>query len=113
MLDVTQDDRALFRRWLECRDAEAFATIVTRHSAMVYATCKRILHNAADAEDAAQECFLRLAQAHTPVRASLTGWLHTLATHCSLDRIKADARRRLLRTAHVRARQVPGRPLVQ
>lgn len=34
------------------------------------------------------------AQAHTPIRTSLAGWLHTPATHCSLDRVKADAGRR-------------------
>jgi DNA-directed RNA polymerase specialized sigma24 family protein len=42
--------------------AEAFQTIVSRHAGMVYATCRRILRNATDAEDMAQECFETLAQ---------------------------------------------------
>ena len=87
-------DTILLRKWSERRDAEAFAEIVRRHSAMVYAACKRILRNNADAEEVTQECFLKLAQAHSPIRSSLAGWLHALATHRAMDRIKADARRR-------------------
>jgi len=87
-------DLVLLQRWTERRDAEAFAEIVAQHAAMVYATCKRVLGNAADAEEVAQDCFLRLARADSPVQTSLAGWLHTLATHRSLDRIRSDARRR-------------------
>jgi len=54
----------------------------------------RVLGNAADAEDVAQECFIELAQSHAPARLSLGGWLHTMARRRSLDRMKADQRRR-------------------
>ena len=91
---MTPTDMALVEQWMERHDAEAFHEIVHRHSAMVYATCRRVLGNAADAEDVAQDCFLKLAQAHSPIRTSLAGWLHTLATHRSINRIRTDTRRR-------------------
>ncbi|HIJ64365.1 MAG TPA: sigma-70 family RNA polymerase sigma factor [Candidatus Hydrogenedentes bacterium] len=103
-------DAALLDLWLANRDAEAFAEIVSRHAGMVCATCTRILRNAADAEEVAQDCFLKLAQAHSPVRTSLAGWLHTLAVHRSLDRIKADARRRAREIRYVTAASEPSEP---
>ena len=67
---MTPTDMALVQRWMETQDAEAFHEIVRRHSAMVYATCRRVLGNAADAEDVAQDCFLKLAQARSPMTAN-------------------------------------------
>jgi RNA polymerase sigma factor (sigma-70 family) len=79
------------------RDAEAFAELVRRHSAMVYATCRRILRNPSDAEEAAQECFASLARRAPAERkgfSSLAGWLYTLATHRSVDRLRTENQRR-------------------
>jgi RNA polymerase sigma factor (sigma-70 family) len=75
------------------RDADAFSEIVRRHSSMVYATCLRILRNPADAEEAAQECFIKLATGDIELRSSLGGWLHRVATRHALDRIKIERRR--------------------
>ena len=91
---MSPTDTALFERWTATRDADAFAELVARHSAMVYGTCKRVLGNSADAEDVAQECFIELARARATIRRSLGGWLHTTAVHRSLDRIKAERRRK-------------------
>jgi RNA polymerase sigma factor (sigma-70 family) len=87
-------DTALLEQWRTRRDADAFAEIVARHSGVVYATCRRVLGNAADAEDVAQECFVELMGAHAKVRSSLPAWLHTMALHRSLDRLKKEKRRR-------------------
>ena len=57
----------------------AFAELVARHAAMVYGTCRRVLGNAADAEEVAQECFLQLISARIRIRDSLGPWLHTVA----------------------------------
>ena len=89
-------DVALLERWADQNDAEAFAELVARHSAMVYNTCRRILHNDADAQDIAQECFvglIQMADRKKRIESSLGGWLHTVAVHRSLDRIKTDKRR--------------------
>ena len=42
-------DAALLERWSTRSDVEAFTELVSRHSAMVYTTCKRILQNDAGA----------------------------------------------------------------
>lgn len=90
---MSSSDAALLKRWIEKRDAEAFDEIVTRYADMVYATCKRILGNPPDAEEVAQECFLRLVEGDPGVRSSLGGWLHKLAMHRSLDRVRSERRR--------------------
>ncbi len=90
---MSPSDITLLQRWQTKRDAKAFQEIISRHAAMVYATCRRILCNPADAEDVAQECFLTLAQGNDKNVRLLGGWLHTVATHKSLDRLRTDKRR--------------------
>ena len=92
--NVSASDTALWERWKHQRDPDAFGEIVSRHSGMVYATCKRILKNAADAEDAAQECFLELLNRRVIVRTSLAPWLHTVAVRRAFNRAKSETRRR-------------------
>jgi RNA polymerase sigma factor (sigma-70 family) len=68
--------------------------LVQRYSGMVFSACKRVLEDSVLAEDVTQECFIELMRSRKRIRASLGGWLHTMATHRSIDRIKGDARRR-------------------
>jgi len=88
-------DAVLLQRWTTRADAEAFAELVSRHSGMVYGTCRRILGDAAEAEDLAQECFLKLCQGGSREVSSLAGWLHRVATNRCLDRLREDKRRRV------------------
>jgi RNA polymerase sigma factor (sigma-70 family) len=88
------NDAILFERWRKRGDAEAFAEIVSRYSGMVYATCRRVLRNPADAQDAAQECFIELMRARVEPSPTLGPWLHTVAVRRSLDRFKSARRRR-------------------
>ncbi|MBL7647886.1 MAG: sigma-70 family RNA polymerase sigma factor [Candidatus Hydrogenedentes bacterium] len=94
------DDATLLERWTTRRDAEAFNEIVERFADQVYGTCKRILRNDADAEDAAQECFLLLVRAGGGVRSSLGGWLHGAATNLCRDRIRREINRRARESAY-------------
>ena len=91
---MTPVERVLLDRWTAHGDADAFAQIVAGHSAMVYNTCLRLLKSSAEAEDVAQECFCLLASGKARVRSSVGSWLHALATHRSLDRLRAGKRRR-------------------
>ncbi len=91
-MDTT--DSSLWERWERMRDADAFAELVARHSGMVYATCKRVLGNAAEAEDAAQECFLELVNGRVQVGDSIAPWLYTVAVRRALNRAEAVLRRR-------------------
>ena len=90
---MATNDSALLGRWIREQDADAFTEIVSRHSAMVYATCCRILLDAAEAEDVTQECFLKLTTFKRPRRQSLGGLLHTLATREALNRLKSLSRK--------------------
>jgi RNA polymerase sigma factor (sigma-70 family) len=85
-------DSVIFEKWVMRRDADAFAELVSRHVGMVHATCRRLLRNSADAEEVAQECFVKLAT-HGGAVDSVGGWLHQVAVHASLDRLRAEKRR--------------------
>ena len=96
-------DRAFLERWITRRDADAFRSIVLCYSSMVYGTCRRLLQNPTDAEDATQECFEVLAQTRRlPNKESLGPWLHGVATRQSLQRLRSDTRRRIRETRYAR-----------
>jgi RNA polymerase sigma factor (sigma-70 family) len=88
------NDQELLHLWTTRRDAEAFSELVTRHAAMVYHTCLRVLGNRADAEEITQDCFLRMADEAGSIHHSLAGWLYTVATRRSLNRIRGEKSRR-------------------
>jgi RNA polymerase sigma factor (sigma-70 family) len=96
-------EQMLLQRWADERDAEAFAEIVKRYAGLVYGTCRRVLRNEKEAEDVAQECFVKLAQVRRTTIGSLGGWLHTVATREALNRVKADRRRTARETAYASA----------
>lgn len=106
---MNHPDTVLLERWLAHRDPEAMAAIVRRHAAMVFATCRRATGNAADAEDVAQECFLKLA-AVGQGGSCLAALLHTMATRLSLNAIRGNARRRAREAAYAGAMDVAVEP---
>jgi RNA polymerase sigma factor (sigma-70 family) len=98
------DDRTdveLLHLFVHKRDEQAFATLVRRHAAIVWGVCMRVLRNAADAEDALQATFLRLAKNACRIvnREALAGWLNRVARDCSID-----LRRTILRQRRLEAR---------
>ena len=89
---MLQNDQILLERWVREQDGEAFKALVSRYSGMVYAACRRVLDNATDAEDIAQECFEALAVAGTKPGPYLGAWLHRVATNHSLNHLRARVR---------------------
>ena len=67
-------DFALLERWKSQRDAHAFKALTQRYGGMVFSVCNRVLKNAADAEEIAQECFLKLAQHPEKPERSVGPW---------------------------------------
>lgn len=89
-----QADEALLRRFAARREADAFAELARRHAGLVFGTCLRVTGDRHDAEELAQECFLRLATRASTVRSSVAGWLHATATRLALNAVRARGRRR-------------------
>ncbi|MBL7644839.1 MAG: sigma-70 family RNA polymerase sigma factor [Candidatus Hydrogenedentes bacterium] len=87
------NDQSLLAHWYRHRNAEAFRVLATRHARMVYATALRILRNAHDAEEVAQQSFLALAQTRRPPSGNVAAWLHRTAYRAALNLTRARTRR--------------------
>lgn len=80
-------------RWLDQArngDPQAFSQLVEMYQKPVYNLCYRMLRNAEDAEDAAQETFLRAYKnfrRYDPQR-SFSTWLLSIAAHYCIDQIR-------------------------
>src|SRR5215468_3522399 len=89
-------DGQLLERFLAQREEAAFEALVRRHGPMVLGVCRRVLHNAHDAEDAFQATFLvlvRKARSLLP-REVVGNWLYGVAYHTALKARAAAERRR-------------------
>jgi RNA polymerase sigma factor (sigma-70 family) len=94
--DEEAGDGQLLERFLARHDEGAFEVLVRRHGAMVLATCRRVLRNSHDAEDAFQATFLLLARRAAAVRqrGSLGSFLYAVARNTALHARRAAARRK-------------------
>ena len=84
--EANREDETLVRR-IMAGDTEAFAQIVDRYKVAVYNLCVRMLHDQFEAEDAAQEIFLRVynqISSYTPGRRFST-WVLSIASHYCID----------------------------
>jgi len=91
---MMDNEKALLRQFVQSHDALAFRELVEEHKNMVFAACRRVLGNQADAEDAAQLCFLKLAETADRLKAPIAGWLHTVAVRLSIDILRSEKARK-------------------
>ena len=91
-------DSDLVRRVL-AGDTAAFEGLVAAHSRAVYGLAFRITGNAAAAEDAVQETFLRAFRflSRFDQRAELGTWLHRIAVNAAIDQGRRSRRERAAR----------------
>jgi RNA polymerase sigma-70 factor (ECF subfamily) len=91
-------DQELIERYL-AGDADAFATLVRRHQALVYTLCLRVLGDREDAADAAQESLVIVARKLGTFRgdARFTTWLHRVTMNVCYDQLRAAKRRPAVR----------------
>lgn len=78
-------------RKVAARDASAFRTLIERHAARPHRIAWRMLGDAAEAEDVAQEALLRLwrtADRWQGGQSGVAAWLTRVATNLCLDRIR-------------------------
>ncbi len=86
-------DAAALSRYAATGDPMAFEALTARYQDMVFATCLRVLRRGADAEDAAQETFLKLARNASKIRGNVSAWLHACAMGTATDMLRARASR--------------------
>ncbi|MEQ1652111.1 MAG: sigma-70 family RNA polymerase sigma factor [Hyphomicrobium sp.] len=76
-------------------DASAFRTLTERHLASVTGIARRMLRDDAEAEDVAQEAFLRLWRAGASLEVGANGvkpWLRRVVSNLCIDRVRGRQR---------------------
>ena len=91
-------DAPRFLDRLRAGEASAFEELVTTYQHRVFGVALRMLGNAAEAQDVAQEAFLRAHRALGEFRgdAKLSTWLYAITSRLCLNRL-ASGERRLVR----------------
>jgi RNA polymerase sigma-70 factor, ECF subfamily len=101
------DDTDLVER-LRAGEARAFEQLVRAYQHRVFGVAMRMLGRQADAEDVAQEVFLRVHRSIADFRgdARLSTWLYGIASNLCLNRLASAAHRRT-RTDDEAVRRAP------
>src|SRR5881396_2600939 len=76
-------------------DAEGFDTLVATHHREIYRYLVRATFRASEADDLAQETFLRAYRAHRalPPDANARAWLFAIASNVAKNHFRAESRR--------------------
>jgi RNA polymerase sigma factor (sigma-70 family) len=92
--DPTSADDALVER-ARRGDVDAFEALYRTHAPRVYALCLRLTGEAAQANELAQDVFIRAWDALPEFRgdARMTTWLHRIAVNAMLTKRRGDRRR--------------------
>lgn len=111
MASETPKDESLWLKRARGGDEAAFALLVEAYERPVFNLCYRMLGDGAEAEDAAQETFLKAYRGlfrHDPNRP-FRPWLLSIASHHCIDRLR---RRRLQLTSleELQGEEVPAAP---
>ena len=80
--------------WVAGGDASCLGTLFERHNRGVYQYCRQMTRNSAQAEDLAQEVFLRILRKAGSFRrqGSFKAWLFNIARNVTLDHLRKAKR---------------------
>ena len=83
-------------------DRQAMERLLSANYDRIYAVCRRITGNEADAADAAQEALMSIVRSIGKFdgRSSFSTWVYRIATNASLDELRRRRRRPLLQGDH-------------
>jgi RNA polymerase sigma-70 factor, ECF subfamily len=89
-----RDERALVAAWAG-GDERAFEVVFRRQEKAIRRLCRGMLRDAAEAEEATQETFLKawMAVGRTNGDGNLEAWLRRIARNVCLDNLRAKRRR--------------------
>ena len=95
MAEPAAGDSAEFVTRLRAGDRRAFEDLVRTQQHRVYGLALRMLGNAAEAQDVAQEVFIRAHRGLAEFRgdAQISTWLYTIASRLCLNRLAGSERR--------------------
>lgn len=96
------DEKRLIRG-LKRKDEKAFSALVLRHQGQIFNVCYRMLGNAAEAEDIAQDVFVKAFIAIGSFRgdSAIGTWLYRIAVNLCKNRLKYLGRRQYNSTAEI------------
>ena len=82
-------------------DQDAFGQLVLAHQNKVYSLCVHLLGSREEAEDMAQEAFLKAWRSLDSFlgESSFSTWMHRLTTNLCLDHLRKQARRQNISVA--------------
>lgn len=91
---MTLDAEALLIERCRAGDREAYAALVRRYQRQVYALAYRLIGERGEAEDVAQETFLRCYRSLATFRVGqpFGPWIYRIATNVALDRLRRCGR---------------------
>lgn len=96
--DARADEAALVAA-VGTGDSRAFRELMERHLASMVSVARRMLRNDAEAEDIAQEAFLRLWRSSATLEIGPPGirpWLRRVVSNLCLDRVRSQGRVKLV-----------------
>jgi len=98
------EDQDLVAR-AQAGDTRAFETLVRRHQRWVFTLALRMIGDAAEAEDLAQDVFLKAYRGLASFRGTsrFSTWLYSIASHHCLNALEARGRQPLHRRERERA----------
>lgn len=93
--DTLHEDVDLIRR-IGMGDRESFSTFFHRYSGLIYSTAFRVLNNATDAEDVAQEVLFMIwekSPMYDAARGKPITWIVTMTRNKAVDKLRSLQRR--------------------